>query len=92
MPDPPARSTSSTVKTMVEDGNDLEDRGRAADRDFILEAELALRWRRSVRTLQRWRQLGIAPDHHVIGGRVLYRRSAVERAEEASLRSGRTEG
>jgi hypothetical protein len=60
----------------------------AGAEEFLLEAELARRWRRSVRTLQRWRKQGIAPDHHVIGGRVLYRRSAVEAVEVARMRRG----
>jgi hypothetical protein len=40
---------------------------------FLLESELAKRWRRSPRTLQRWRENGTGPVYVRLGGRVLYR-------------------
>ena len=40
---------------------------------FLLELELAERWRRSPRTLQRWRENGTSPAYLRLGGRVLYR-------------------
>jgi hypothetical protein len=40
---------------------------------FLLESELATRWRRSPRTLQRWRENGTGPAYVRLGGRVLYR-------------------
>lgn len=39
---------------------------------YLRESELALRWRMSERTLQRWRQAGKVPRHLRLGGRVLY--------------------
>ena len=43
--------------------------------DFLLERELAHRWRLSVRSLQRWRREGSGPDWLKIQGRVIYPRS-----------------
>lgn len=60
-----------------------------AEGPFILEAELAARWRVSVRTLQRWRRKGMALDHFVIGQRILYRRADVVAFEASALRPGR---
>jgi hypothetical protein len=40
--------------------------------DFLVERELAQRWRVSVRTLQRWRGQGSGPGWLKIGGRVIY--------------------
>ena len=37
---------------------------------FLLESELAKRWRRSPRTLQRWRENGTSPAYLRLGGRV----------------------
>ena len=39
---------------------------------YLRESELALRWRMSERTLQRWRQAGKVPRHLRLGGPVLY--------------------
>jgi hypothetical protein len=39
---------------------------------YLRESELALRWRMSERTLQRWRQAGKVPRYLRLGGRVLY--------------------
>ena len=64
------------------------DRTRAAEaKRFLIERELAARWRTSTRTLSRWRANGVAPPHHVIGRRVLYAIEDVE-AAEADARQG----
>ena len=42
------------------------------DTPFLSEKILASRWHLSVRTLQRKRKAGGAPDHVVIGRRTLY--------------------
>lgn len=39
---------------------------------FLTEAELADRWRKSRRTLQRWRAANTGPAYHEINGRILY--------------------
>ena len=62
--------------------------GLATERPHLLEAELAQRWRLSVRTLQRWRLAGSGPAFLRLGRRVAYRRSDVERFEAAQLRAG----
>lgn len=42
------------------------------DGNFLTAQELALRWRRSLRSLQRWRQTRSGPRYHRIEGRILY--------------------
>lgn len=56
---------------------------------FLTEAELAARWRHSLRTLQRWRAAGYGPPYLRIGSRIVYRRAAIE-AFEATHLDGRT--
>ena len=48
---------------------------------FLTEAELAARWRHSLRTLQRWRAAGDVPRHLRIGSRIVFRVSDVEAFE-----------
>ena len=57
----------------------------------LREDELALRWRISPRTLQRWRSEGRAPPHLQFGQRILYRREDVEDFEARHRRSGAAE-
>ena len=52
-------------------------------------AELARRWRKSERTLERWRLRGEGPPHLRIGG-VLYRLEDVEGFEQTQLRQRAT--
>ena len=54
---------------------------------YLRESELALRWRMSERTLQRWRQAGDVPRHLRLGGRILYLLTDVQ-AFEADRVSG----
>ena len=58
---------------------------------YFRESELALRWRMSERTLQRWRQAGKVPRYLRLGGRVLYPIADVL-AFEAGVVSGRHDG
>jgi hypothetical protein len=51
---------------------------------FLSEAELAKRWRRSVRTLQRWREKEISPAYLRLFGRVLYKHSDIMAYEAAA--------
>jgi hypothetical protein len=51
----------------------------------LTQAELARRWRKSVRTIERWRLRGVGPAHLNIGG-VLYRLSDIEEYERDQLR------
>lgn len=56
----------------------MRDRGRidwsGADGSALApEAEVARRWARSVRTLQRWRSEGYGPAYMRIGGGIVYR-------------------
>lgn len=55
----------------------------------LTQAELARRWRKSERTLERWRLRGEGPPHLWIGG-VLYRLEDIEAYEEAQLRQKAT--
>lgn len=54
-------------------------------RAFLRERELAERWNRSVRSLQRMRNDGAGPAFHRIGGSILYKIDDIE-AYEASMR------
>ncbi|WP_281301817.1 MULTISPECIES: helix-turn-helix domain-containing protein [unclassified Iodidimonas] len=51
------------------------------------QLELAVRWRISHRTLERWRWTGEGPKFLKVGGRVVYRMSDVEEYEQAMIRS-----
>ena len=61
--------------------------GGEADRSVrhLTQAELARRWRKSKRTLERWRLRGVGPAHLQIGG-VLYRLVDIEEFERTQLR------
>lgn len=54
---------------------------------YLLEKELAHRWRITPATLQRWRYLEIGPDFVKLFGRVLYPVIAVEKFESQHLQS-----
>ena len=51
------------------------------------QLELAVRWRISHRTLERWRWTGEGPKFLKVGGRVVYRLSDVEEYEQSIIRS-----
>lgn len=51
------------------------------------QLELAVRWRISHRTLERWRWTGEGPKFLKVGGRVVYRLSDIEEYEHAMIRS-----
>ena len=51
------------------------------------QLELAVRWRISHRTLERWRWTGEGPKFLKVGGRVVYRLSDIEEYEQAIVRS-----
>ena len=53
--------------------------------NFLTADELAARWRRSPRTLERWRARGIGPAWIRIMGRVLYPHDAVEAEERRAM-------
>jgi hypothetical protein len=53
---------------------------------FLTRRELALRWRLTERTLDRWREQGAGPDALRIGGRILYPWEDVLAYEAARLR------
>jgi hypothetical protein len=55
------------------------------------QLELAVRWRISHRTLERWRWTGEGPKFLKVGGRVVYRLADIEEYEQAIVR-GRTSG
>jgi hypothetical protein len=50
------------------------------------QAEVARRWRMSIRTLERWRWLKRGPRYIKVGGRVLYRLSDIEAFEQDNER------
>ncbi len=55
---------------------------------WLTTQELALRWRMTTRTLERWRADQYGPAWHVIGGRVLYLREDVAAFEARHRREG----
>lgn len=54
---------------------------------YLLEKELAARWRIAQATLQRWRYRGVGPDFIKLSGRVLYPASAIELFESQHFQS-----
>jgi len=55
---------------------------------LLAERELAARWRKSLRTLQRWRAEGYGPAHLRIGGSILYRLEDILAFEVQVCRGG----
>ena len=55
---------------------------------LLSQIDLALRWKLSIRTLERWRWLKRGPKYMKVGGRVRYRLSDVEAFEKAHERLG----
>jgi len=55
--------------------------------DYLLQADLAQRWRISPRTLERWRWQKVGPSYLKVGGRVVYRLEDVLAYEAANRRS-----
>ena len=53
---------------------------------MLTQSDLARRWKKSVRTLERWRVTGAGPEYLRLNGRVLYRLDAVVAFEEACRR------
>jgi Helix-turn-helix domain len=53
---------------------------------YLTQVELAVRWRISPRTLERWRWAGDGPRFIKIGGLVRYRRDDIEGFEAEQLR------
>lgn len=51
------------------------------------QIELAVRWRISHRTLERWRWTGEGPKFLKVGGRVVYRLADIEEYEQMMIRS-----
>ena len=49
----------------------------------LLTNEVSDRWKISIRTLERWRYVGIGPKYRRIGGRVVYALEEIERFEQA---------
>jgi hypothetical protein len=52
----------------------------------LTQLDLARRWRKSPRTLERWRWLRQGPRYLKLGARVVYRLDDVEAFEAAQLR------
>ena len=52
---------------------------------YITERELALRWRVSLRTVQRWRRMGLVPPHLLLGRSPIFSIGAVLAFEAARL-------
>lgn len=57
-------------------------------RVVISERELAARWGKSVRSLQRWRAEGCGPQYMRIGGSILYRIEDIVTFEGRMCRGG----
>ena len=63
-------------------------RSEAAALTFLRERDLAARWHKSIRTLQRWRKEGYGPAYLQIGGTCLYRLGDILDYEAAMCRGG----
>ena len=59
---------------------------------ILTEKELAMRWGKSVRTLQRWRAAGVGPAYMQIGGSARYRVDQVLAFENANLGGADSQG
>lgn len=57
---------------------------------LLTERALAERWRKSIRTLQRWRAVGYGPAYIRIGGSVRYGFADVLAFEARQRRTGRS--
>lgn len=57
------------------------------DRQFVAEADLAFRYGKAIRTLQRWRAKGYGPAYMRIGGSIFYLQEDIK-AFEARMRQG----
>lgn len=77
--------TGEPNKSSTCDGFNRYDR---VHREFLNERELAERWKRSRRTLQRMRQDGAGPAYYRIGGSILYKVDDIEAFETASRIEG----
>lgn len=55
----------------------------------LSQHDVAVRWRMSVRTLERWRSLRQGPPFLKLGGRVVYRIEDIEAFEAARLEATR---
>ena len=58
---------------------------------FLVQEELARRWRLSGRTLERWRWLRQGPPWHKLCGRVVYRLEDIEAFEAENVRLSRAQ-
>jgi hypothetical protein len=58
---------------------------------YLTQVELAVRWRISPRTLERWRWAGEGPRFLKVSGKVLYRIEDIEAFEAAHVRSSTDE-
>jgi len=64
---------------------DKKQKATSLDGRLISERALAARYRKTVRTLQRWRTEGCGPAYLRIGGSIFYRTEDIE-AFEVSMR------
>lgn len=55
---------------------------------LLTPRELALRWRMSLRTIERWRADRYGPPWLVIGGRILYRQRDIVAFEDRHTKAG----
>ena len=78
-PDPKLAEVDQLCDSSVPEGSDTV---------FLTERALAERWHLSMRTLQRWRAGRRAPDHLVIGNRILYPVARVLAFEQRRMRQG----
>ena len=72
---------------VVSQSNWLERKETEMKETHLNQLELAVRWRISHRTLERWRWTGVGPKFLKVGGRVVYRLSDVEEYEQSIIRS-----
>lgn len=58
---------------------------------WLTTGELAVRWKLTERTLERWRAERYGPVWHVLGGSIRYLMSEVEAFENRTRRGGKDE-
>lgn len=68
--------------------DDYEDLQIYAPANLLSERQLAHRWQKSRRTLQRWRSEGFGPAYILIGGSIRYRLADVLDFEDRRRQGG----
>ena len=77
---------SASHAFVVSQSNLPQRKGTKMKAECMNQLELAVRWKISHRTLERWRWTGEGPKFLKVGGRVVYRLADIEEYEQAIVR------